>query len=553
MLSRGAHPQQGNAAAASLWSGDPDASSPQTRREMGLDVDSSSSTEGRSRRRRAGGGLALGGGRRTRLVPGDVLPPPPLRRSIGAAVRGAAAGVGTPLAPGVVQPPPPLKRGREAAGRGAAAGVGTPLAPEALQPSLLDVESSDSSQARKARNRDQKQKARGRESTTAALKRKASDAAAHRDGRRKETAKEKAERNAQDATAHREAYGKQTPAAKARHASREKKRRATQTQKRVAHRTEQLQHLMRTADGSEADGEEEPDASSSSGSSSGDQAAAPRRHIRGQRCGGGPTAARAARPAVAGSSGNFPSRRPWLLMDALKAHLSYEYRRQDNPLRPKMGPFIKSEATKDWPQRQQDLAPGEPLKEIPFSVHVDTAVKLAHAANHYMPDSVCACCSEMKAPAEYMLMLWHLIPHSELLRGDVARTNAVIRPCRKVHYRSEPREGHQPPPDPVLPVGFTRYVNDAWVKQGHKLPFDQEDAPRPPAEAARQQEQGHQPQQQQQGRDQQAEGAGGGAGVAAAVADVGPAVAPPPAATPVAEEQHGVEVSSDDGECFMEA
>lgn len=238
-------------------------------------------------------------------------------------------------------------------------------------------------------------------------------------------------------------------------------------------------------------------------------------------------------------------------MDALKEHLFYEYRHQDNPLRPKMGPYLESEATKDWPQRQQDLAPGEPLKEIPMAVHVDTAVKLVHVANHYMPDSVCACCSEMKAPAEYTLVPWHLIPHVELLRGDVARTNAVTRPCRTVYYRSVPREGHQPPPDPVLPVGFTEYVSDTWVRQGHKLPFDQQDAPEPPAEAARPPEQGEQ-QQQQQGREvQQLPGAEGGAGAAVAAADVRPAAETAAPTGVGTEAQRGGDDGSDDGECCI--
>ncbi len=36
------------------------------------------------------------------------------------------------------------------------------------------------------------------------------------------------------------------------------------------------------------------------------------------------------------------------------------------------------------------------------------AVKMAHVVNHHMPDSVCACCSEVVAPVAYTLngMWW---------------------------------------------------------------------------------------------------------------------------------------------------
>ncbi len=294
----------------------------------------------------------------------------------------------------------------------------------------------------------------------------------------------------------------------AKEAARKRDRRVTQQEERTARRTAQLQRLMR-------------DANSSSSGEEGDD---------------GPAAA-------AGSA--YPSGRPWLLMDALKKNLHYDYRRRDNPLRPKMGPFIESEATKDWPQRQQDLAPGQPLNEIPFSVHVDHAVKLAHAANHYMPDSVCACCSEMKAPAEYTLMPWH--ERFDLLRADVPRTNAVIRPGCVLHERSVTREQYKPPPDPVLPVGFTRYTYNAWVKQRHTLPFDQPDAPPKTAAAAA-------AQQQQAQRRQQGPGgttAGGAAAAPAAATAAGPATAAAGHRDVDMRDQEETGSSSDDGKACL--
>ncbi len=173
---------------------------------------------------------------------------------------------------------------------------------------------------------------------------------------------------------------------------------------------------------------------------------------------------------------DFPPRRSWDLVDAMERHLYWKWRRPDNPERPPCGEFLESEATRDWPQRQQDLPEGEPLKEIPFSVHVDTAVKLAHIANHHMPDSVCACCSEMKAPVEYTLVPWRSSCF-QLLRADIPRTTAVIRPACIVYERSELREEVPPPPDPVLPVGFTRRGLEQWVRAGNTLPFDQKFAP----------------------------------------------------------------------------
>ncbi len=179
----------------------------------------------------------------------------------------------------------------------------------------------------------------------------------------------------------------------------------------------------------------------------------------------------------AGAAGrDFPPRSSWDLVDAMERHLYWKWRRPDNPERPPCGEFLESEATRDWPQRQQDLPEGEPLKEIPFSVHVDTAVKLAHVANHHMPDSVCACCSEMKAPVEYTRVPWRSSCF-QLLRADIPRTTAVIRPACTVYERSELREMVPPPPDPVLPVGFTRRGLEQWVRAGHTLPFDQKFAP----------------------------------------------------------------------------
>ncbi len=230
-------------------------------------------------------------------------------------------------------------------------------------------------------------------------------------------------------------------------------------------------------------------------------------------------------------------------------HLCWDYRREDDPVQPKMGPYVGSEATKDWPQRQQDLPAGKPPHEIPMSEHIRFAVLLAHSCNHYMPDSVCACCSEMKAPAEYMLMPFELIPHSELLRADMPRTNAVIRPCCVVHYRSEPREQHKPPPDPVLPPGFTRRGLEAWQKQGHTLPFDQPDVPRREAQqpATQQQGQGQEQQQQAPGDAVAAAAAHRGAGAAAAPAVPGQ-VAVAAAQAAVRQEEAGN--GSDDSGCF---
>ncbi len=82
----------------------------------------------------------------------------------------------------------------------------------------------------------------------------------------------------------------------------------------------------------------------------------------------------------------------------------------------------------------------------------------------------------MKAPVEYTLVPWRSSCF-QLLRADIPRTNAVIRPACTVYERLELREEVPPPPDPALPVGFTRRGFELWKKAGHELPFDQDDHP----------------------------------------------------------------------------
>ncbi len=198
----------------------------------------------------------------------------------------------------------------------------------------------------------------------------------------------------------------------------------------------------------------------------------------------------------------------------MQVHLGWHFRRPDNPVAPKLGPYV-TEAIKGFPARQQDLPAGQHIPEVSMKAHVDIAVKLAHAANHHMPDSVCACCSEMVAPAAYMLMLFQHIPNVQLTRADIKRTNAVIRPAKTVHERSVPCGEVSPPPDPVLPVGLTQKKFEVWTKLGHTLPFDQPHAPPKQEAAAAAVGQGEGQQQQQPALEQQ-RGTAGVAGTAAA-------------------------------------
>ncbi len=290
---------------------------------------------------------------------------------------------------------------------------------------------------------------RSNESPADAAARKKANAERQRERRAAETPAEAALRKQQAAERARERRANEAPEATAARQERDAARGRTvrgeaaaqRAGRRAARRVRQLQNLVQGSD----------DGSDSNG-------------LGASAAGAGPTGA------------DFPPRQPWDLVDAMVRHLHWDIRRPDDPVTPSYGEYLESAATRDWPQRQQDLPEGEPLREIPMSVQVDTAVKLAHVANHHTPDSVCACCSEMVAPVAYTLVYWRSSCF-QLLRADIQRTDAVIRPACTVYERSELPEEVPPPPDPVLPVGFTRRGMEQWVKAGHLLPFDQPDHP----------------------------------------------------------------------------
>ncbi len=350
--------------------------------------------------------------------------------------------------------------------------------------------------------------------------RKAKDAERKQREREAESSAAAADRKAKNAGRKRKAQEKELPAAaadrKQRNAVSERARRAKAKAKRAAQRVQQLQDLM-IGSGSDADGEVDSDSgcSSSSGELPPPGRAAGRMH-KGRRNSDGGRSSSGGGPPPPGSAAGKPrkGRRDLPFVKAMQEHLGWHLRRPDNPVAPKLGPYVE-EAIKGFPARQQDLPAGQHIPEVSMKAHVDIAVKLAHAANHHMPDSVCACCSEMVAPAAYMLMLFQHIPNVQLTRADIKRTNAVIRPAKTVHERSVPCGEVSPPPDPVLPVGLTQKKFEVWTKLGHTLPFDQPHAPPKQEAAAAAVGQGEGQQQQQPALEQQ-RGTAGVAGTAAA-------------------------------------
>ena len=133
---------------------------------------------------------------------------------------------------------------------------------------------------------------------------------------------------------------------------------------------------------------------------------------------------------------------------------------------PELPPFLM-----ELPEgRVQDLPDGQllPERQVPYTVHLEYAARMAAELKASMPSRVCAVCSGRCSAAESSASDWDL-PGIELTRADIMRTGAVARPAHTLAWRRvpcTPQGGAPPPPDPALPHRY-RLSKQERERLGH--------------------------------------------------------------------------------------